>query len=128
MTLFEQLKPTMAPTDEMLYLASHIRDTATEVIDLDGRGIIAVLVEDEIHVSFVVFSEECGESIVVGTTEPKTPAFYSVVFHGNGPSGALRELRHTYWGDPNNAGYIFYPHGKLIADAFAKLDRWFDCD
>lgn len=55
-------------------------------------------------------------------------AKYEVVFHGRGTSDPLRELRHTYWGEADNAGYIFYPHAKLITDAFRVLGRWFDCD
>ncbi len=121
--LLTMLTPSLAPTDEMLYLGSHICDVATEVIALDG-GLLAVRQED-IHVSFVVFRRECGESYVTDQYEPRTPAYYSVLFHGDGPSGSLRELRHTTWGE---SGYIYYPNGLLISDAFKHLARWFDCD
>lgn len=103
---------------EMGYAEPDIREKATEVHELEGKGLLAVLV-DGIHVSFAVFDWESGPASDGG------PAYYRVVFHGEGPSDSLRELRHTYWGDN---GYIFYPNGKLIADAFAKLGRWFDCD
>ncbi len=46
-----------------------------------------------------------------------------VVFHGEGPSGNLRECRHTYWGDE---GYIFYPNGKVIMAAFRALAEFYD--
>ena len=47
-----------------------------------------------------------------------------VLFHGEGPSGALRECRHTYWGDER--GYIFYPKGHVISAAFAVLAEYYD--
>lgn len=49
--------------------------------------------------------------------------FLTVIFHGEGPTDCLRELRHTWWGD---GGYIFYPRGKVITDAFNKLRDHFD--
>lgn len=49
----------------------------------------------------------------------------SSVFHGEGPSGSLRECRHTYWGYD---GYIFYPNARLITDAFRVLSEFYDLD
>ncbi len=46
------------------------------------------------------------------------------LFYGEGPSGNLRECRHTYWGD--DSGYIFYPSGLLITAAFRRLSDFFD--
>jgi hypothetical protein len=50
----------------------------------------------------------------------------SCVFYGEGPSGNLRECRHTYWGEDDNGGYIFYPYGPLIVAAFKRLSDFFD--
>jgi hypothetical protein len=45
------------------------------------------------------------------------------VFYGDGPSGSLRECRHTYWGED---GYLFYPDGRIIAAAFKALSEFYD--
>lgn len=47
----------------------------------------------------------------------------SCVFYGEGPTGSLRECRHTYWGKD---GYIFYPNGPIICAAFTALAEFFD--
>lgn len=47
------------------------------------------------------------------------------IFHGEGPSGNLRECRHTWWGE-NSEGYVFYPDGDIICAAFKVLAQWFD--
>lgn len=49
----------------------------------------------------------------------------SCVFHGEGPHDALRECRHTWWGEECD-GYLFYPNGQLIAGAFEALSEFFD--
>lgn len=50
----------------------------------------------------------------------------SCIFYGEGPSGNLRECRHTYWGEEDNHGYIFYLDGRLITAAFRRLSEFFD--
>jgi len=47
------------------------------------------------------------------------------VFHGEGTGGALRECRHTWWGDN---GYIFYPNKNTIELALKELSKYFDFD
>ncbi len=47
------------------------------------------------------------------------------LFHGEGPSGSLRECRHTWWGE-NGDGYCFYPNGPLITAALKELSTFFD--
>lgn len=47
----------------------------------------------------------------------------SLVFYGEGPSGDLRECRHTYWGED---GYLFYPNKKVISSALTALSEFFD--
>lgn len=125
--LIDRLATTTAANPAMgpLYADDELRKHATIVIDLEGRGLLAVL-EDDIHISFVVASWAEGPSIENGVEVG--PNLYERVFHGSGPSGALRELRHTFWGESENSGYIFYPSAKLITDAFKQLQRWFDCE
>jgi hypothetical protein len=45
------------------------------------------------------------------------------LFFGSGPTGGLRECRHTYWGED---GYIFYPDGVVIAAALKELSEFYD--
>lgn len=47
----------------------------------------------------------------------------SCLFHGEGPTGSLRECRHTWWGED---GYLFYPDGAIISAALKALSEHFD--
>ena len=57
---------------------------------------------------------------------------YSCLWHGCGPSGSLRELRHSYFGSPSSescmTGYIFYLNRKQMIDAMNVLLNYFDMD
>jgi hypothetical protein len=110
-------------SDSTVYDLAQIRATSPRCIDLEvGDGLLAVD-DRELSVSFAVFQFACGSATQNGVEV--SGAKMSLVFHGEGPSGALRELRHTYWGED---GYIFYPNGELISKAFVALREWFDCD
>jgi hypothetical protein len=78
--------------------------------------LLAVLADGD-HVSFIVlmWAAKIDGDLML----------WEQVFRGCGPSGSLRELRHTWWGEN---GYIYYVNGELITDAFAKLRQWFDLD
>jgi hypothetical protein len=107
------------------YTEANVRAKATEVIELVGNGLLAVLVDPEGAVSFVVMRWSCG-----GGTHDEGRNEYSHVFRGCGYCYDERMLRHTWWGDAceGSDGYMHLPHGPLIADAFEKLKRWFDFD
>lgn len=127
---------------ELLYAEPEIRAKATHVIDLlpyhppsmlepykaqSPRGLLAVLeTPGEAFVSFVVVEWVAGPGVNVATGRVDMPALYQPLFHGEGPSGNLRELRHTHWGHADD-GYLHEPNGALIAAAFEALKRWFDC-
>lgn len=102
----------------VLYADAEVRAKATTAIDLVDEGLLAVL-ECGGHVSFVVLDWAGTEGVTEGA-----PVVRQLVFSGCGPSGEHRELRHTWWGED---GYVHLPQGGLIADAFVKLERWFDC-
>ena len=53
------------------------------------------------------------------------PRLVVPLLRGQGPTGYLRECRHTYWGR-NGQGYIFYPRGKNIRAALDWLEQHFD--
>jgi hypothetical protein len=73
--------------------------------------------EDRLWLKFAVLEFAYSE-------RDDTGIMYTCVFHGEGPSGNLRECRHTYWGED---GYLFYPDGRLIAEAFKELSKYYDC-
>lgn len=139
---------TGADEDARLYAEPEIRKHATHVIELlpptpaeapDSRGdrypggLLAVLEDpgNTTAVSVVVFRFHSGKSRAAKTgggvyrltDEVLYPPVYEVLFTGVGFDAPLRELRHTDWGE---AGYIHYPDGPVIAEAFRELGRWFD--
>lgn len=121
--LLDRLTPAPNHQGDPLYAEADIRSHATEVFELcrtNGGygGLLAVLVDDLI-VSVALF--DFAEGDIDGKN-----AQYERVFHGSGPSGNLRELRHTYWGDPKRAGYIYYVDASMIREAFDVLEKWFD--
>lgn len=102
--------------DNPVYLLSEIR-SKSDLLELCTDGYLAVLSNADDDSSLVVF----GVFTHVYTDD--TDEYVSVQFHGYGFSGALRECRHTYWGED---GYIFYPNGKAISLAFKELSKYFD--
>lgn len=127
-SVIERLTPVIDHKNDPVYAEPEIRKVATRVVDLPG-GLLAVCEPDDpddTWTEVALFSFSMGPATENGVEVE--PAMFEHVFHGGGPAKVLRELRHTYWGEPNNNGYIFYPHGKLIAAAFEALKEWFDCD
>lgn len=90
-----------------------------EVIELKKDNAWLILKKEDFwfHFACVQFFMSDGDD---------TNVMVSVIFHGDGPSDVLRECRHTYWGDPSNSGYIFYPDGRIISAAFKELSKYFD--
>lgn len=74
------------------------------------NGALVVNVREELHVTWALLRME-GDDL------------YSVVAHGSGPSGSLREPRHTYFGED---GYVFYVNPAILTWGFKQLERWFD--
>ena len=110
-----------------VYIEREIRSVAHVVEKLEGNGLLAVRYSaNGVGIDFAVFDLACGPSTGPSGAVVDPETYYEHVFHGSGTGDPLREMRHTYWGEANNSGYIFYPDGKLIADAFKKLARWFD--
>lgn len=99
--------------DEPVYSLKEARQ-GNEVKELDG-GWFVYNIRDNLHVQFAVFHLSYGDD---------KDTMMSCVFHGTGPSGSLRECRHTWWGD--DEGYVFYPPGRLITQAFQCLSEFFD--
>lgn len=134
-SVMDRLEPELDHNDDPVYAAADIRRVASEVVELgDTRqlkpgdaamGLLAVCWELDKEPGWV---EVALFQWQMGPGSDGSDAMYSRVMHGGGPSHVLRELRHTYWGEPDNAGYIFYPHADLIIGALTALKRWFDLD
>ena len=98
------------------YSLTEIRSKC-EVINLGDNGYLALLPDSDdesFKLTFGVFTFNNSD----GKDE-----YVTVQFHGYGFTLVLRECRHTYWGE---AGYLFYPDGKVISLAFKELAKYFD--
>lgn len=111
--------------DKPVYWEPEIRAIATTVVDLPG-GLLAVVENggDDTWTHVALFQWVSGPATQNGVEVE--PNCYEHIMRGEGPAHVLRELRHTYWGEPANSGYIHFPHGELITAAFKALEKWFD--
>lgn len=108
-----------------VYAEPEIRAAATTAIELPG-GLLAVDDAEEWKVHVALFAFHHGPSFEGGAQVE--PVMHKLVMYGEGPTGALRELRHSYWGDLDAPGYLHYPSAKLVCAAFEALKGWFDCE
>lgn len=106
---------------DALYIVAD--QNATERISLGNDAWLLVHVEDGVVVTFAVF-EFCMGSATRNGVEVE-PMKHTILFHGSGPSGSLRECRHIWWGEN---GYTYYADFALIEAALRELRRWFDGD
>lgn len=116
--LKHQVRDDIGTDTKLVYSLNDIKALNLDVIELADAGILVIQKEDDLHVNFALLQEDCDDG---------EDRFFSVVFHGRGPSGSLRECRHTYWGEDGN-GYIFYPPFDLIIAALNELKKYFDGD
>lgn len=124
-TLHSMLTPVtgdICGNETEVYRDGDVREHATEVhmLGKHGQQMLAVRVEDYgFKVSFALLEFYSSDGNGVDTT-------WECIAHGEGFAESLRELRHTWWGEPDNAGYMFYPPMLAIAEAMAILRKWFD--
>ena len=127
--MIDWLKSAIVPDKDREDLTVYARDKIdNKVIDLDARGILVF--------SWDPYDDEENKGLENSWLRfallqfyqcdfPDKNIKYTEVFHGEGPTGNLRECRHTYWG---KGGYIFYPDRKLIEAGFSELSRYSDLD
>ena len=87
-----------------------------EVRELNGGYLVLNWDNEKLWLKFAVMS-------FYSANGDGSHVYLSVEFYGEGPSGSLRECRHTYWGKD---GYLFFPNGKLITSALAALSEFYD--
>lgn len=101
--------------DTDVYSFDYIKDNF-KYKELIRNGLLVLKQKEDYWLDFAVLEFHCSNS-------DDTSKMYSMIFYGSGTLGALRECRHTYWGEE---GYLFYPDGKLITAAFLELSEYFD--
>jgi len=93
----------------------------SECLIEEGLWVVHNYTPDENGYCWMSFAFLEFSSWTYGT--PKDTAELSMLMHGEGPAGFLRECRHTYWGED---GYIFYPNKKHIDAAMQWLSKYYD--
>lgn len=88
----------------------------TTLIELPSHAFL-VISEQDLAIAFAIFQ--------YAHEDDQGNVRHTLMMSGWGTGGALRECRHTYWGDPDN-GYLFYPDFGVITAALEALRKWFD--
>lgn len=111
------LDPVNKDDNNIYYSLDNIK-TKHEVRNLDDHdsGYLVLDNKEEDWLRFAVLE-------FVSSKYDGTDVKVNMVFHGDGPSNNLRELRHTWWG---NEGYLFYPNFKTIKSALDMLLEFYD--
>jgi hypothetical protein len=112
--------PGWSDHTQAIYSLDEIKEKATEVIKLPSGGWLALYKQDDGHewYHYGLFQFAGAES------DGDKNTMVEKIFIGQGPSGNLREMRHTYFGEKD--GYIFYLPMKMIREAFDVLSKYYD--
>lgn len=114
----ESIKSPLDNNDNLFPLDEFVKGCEVIKLDCNRDGYLAMK-RSEYWMDFAILSFSCSE------VDGSNTMLHSI-FHGSGTGGtadALRECRHTYWGE---GGYIFYVDGELITAAFKELSKYFD--
>ena len=103
--------------EEMEYALKDIQKNFTlyETLDLISDHLIVIYKWDDVWLKWC-FLEWAGGDMRGNDTF--TPFMY-----GEGPSGSLRECRHTHIGEE---GYVFYLNGQRMKQAIEWLEQHYD--
>lgn len=110
-----------------LYSLDEIKRVADEVREVTEDNVLALKFEKDndgrlYGLTYALFSYAMRIDIKVRV---------ALVFHGNGTTAPLYEMRHTWWGsseDQDSKGYTFYLPGKAVIKALEHLQNYFDMD
>ena len=105
--------------DCFAYSIDGLRSAGFEVRELPGGGWLVLQRDADPENTWLRFAVLDFLSSDIGGGN----SLATCLFYGDGPVGALRECRHTYWGEN---GYVFYLPGKLIAAALHALSEFYD--
>jgi len=103
--------------DEEVYSLDKMKELSTEHVELPSNGHLFYYREaDGLHLNFFVggfhTSDVDNKNVVIDK-----------IWTGCGPTGNLRELRHSFFGEN---GYIFYVNLDILEAASKDLRRYFD--
>lgn len=93
-----------------------------EVTEITPDAWLAISTDKQrFHIQFGLFEfalSECDD----------THKEVTLVFHGYGFQGSLREMRHIWWGpDPESpSGYLYYMDARMVYLALKELAKYFD--
>lgn len=110
------------PNDDSLgidtpnYSLSVLKNAFPTLEVLEDQRLVVVSVTDGIWMDFAFF-EWVGSSA--------EEQWFSLLWHGGGTLGSLRECRHSYIGEN---GYVFYIKKKTFIQALDWLSKHFDLD
>lgn len=88
-----------------------------EEFTLSGKGVLRVYYDEFDWVSWALLQGYHYED------ESDIFDSFTLYASGEGVGGALREPRHSYFG---NNGYLFYADVSLLKFCFQKLEKYFD--
>lgn len=114
------IEPTPIKEDsDITYSLNEIRQLYTKVHEVEKGNAWLAIHENAngISIEFALFTF---------VTDNDKGFFVERVLYGSGAASALRELRHTYWGQPDTPGYWYYPDLKAVSMCVPILEEYFD--
>lgn len=105
---------TLNPEKQAYYLSDLMKVGQLQQL---GEHLWAIVVSSpEDWKEWAIFEWQCSDENLVETT---------MLVSGCGPTGYLKECRHTYWGEN---GYIFYPNAEHLKLALNWLETMYEME
>lgn len=129
MSFTDKLKPFKEDFfSESQYLLEEIKEKATKVIEIDHNNWLVLNVKSPYDENDLKNLKDCWmEYAMFSFCVQKEDGLTKVnlIFQGEGPTGPLKEFRHTYWG-LDSKGYTFYLPIKATIKALQILNEYFE--
>lgn len=114
-------------SDDKGYFLKDLKKHATKIFELDSSCWLTLysntsLLKDG-WVYYSMFEQVEADTEVVAGVLVEKDIKVEELFHGDGPTGSLKELRHTYFA---NEGYIFYLPMEATIKALTILQEYFN--
>ena len=91
--------------------------------------------------ALVVYDDKINFAVMRFSFEKEKEKYYGCFWYGWGTGEPLREMRHSYFGEPQNyqeyvegennggdLGYVFYFNKNIMIEAIEELSKIFDMD